>query len=169
MRGGASISDVTDAEYVAGLARKRVVAGAVFRAADGRVLLVEPSYKVNWEIPGGSVEADESPWDGAARELQEELGWEQPVGRLLVVDHVRTQQHRPEGIVFLFDGGVLSDAEVDALRFPDGEIVSAGFYDPTETRRLVKPLLADRIEVALSAASDGSTWFCVNGKPVRAG
>lgn len=146
-----------------------MVAGVVFRASDGRVLLVEPSYKVNWEIPGGSVEADESPWDGAARELQEELGWEQPVGRLLVVDHVRTQQHRPEGIVFVFDGGVLSDAEVAALRFPDGEIVSAGFYGPAETRQLVKPLLADRIEAALTAARDGSTWLCENGKPVRTG
>ncbi|WP_371406668.1 hypothetical protein OHA10_14195 [Kribbella sp. NBC_00662] len=40
------------AEYVTGLPRKRVVAGVVFRAGDGRVLLVEPSYKPNWKIPG---------------------------------------------------------------------------------------------------------------------
>ncbi|MER7246020.1 NUDIX hydrolase [Kribbella sp. NPDC000426] len=156
-----------DVEYAAGLARKRVVAGVVFRAGDGRVLLVEPSYKVNWEIPGGAVEADESPWDGAARELREELGWERGIGRLLVVDHVHTYEGRPEAIVFVFDGGVLSDAEVGELTFPDGEIVSAGFYDPAETRSLVKPLLADRVEVALTAAKDGSVWYCENGKPVR--
>lgn len=157
------------AEYVTGLPRKRVVAGVVFRAGDGRVLLVEPSYKPNWEIPGGSVEADESPWDGAARELREELAWERSIGRLMVVDHVPTREGRPEGIVFLFDGGVLSDGEVGELTFPDGEIVSAGFYGPAETRQLVKPLLADRIEVALTAARDGSTWMCENGKPVRTG
>ena len=63
-----------------------MAAGVLFRSADGRVLLVEPSYKPNWEIPGGAVEADESPWDGAARELAEELGLRLPVGRLLVVD-----------------------------------------------------------------------------------
>lgn len=79
----------------------------VFRAVDGRVLLVEPSYKANCEIPDGSVEADESPWDGAARELRKELGWERPVGRLHVVDQVRAQTSRPEGIVLVFDGGVL--------------------------------------------------------------
>jgi ADP-ribose pyrophosphatase YjhB (NUDIX family) len=99
--GGDGLTGVAEAEYLAGLARKRVAAGVVFRALDGRMLLVEPSYKVNWEIPGGAVEADESPWDGAARELREELGWERPVGRLLVVDQVRTQTRRPEGIVFV--------------------------------------------------------------------
>ncbi|HEY9339368.1 MAG TPA: NUDIX hydrolase, partial [Kribbella sp.] len=44
-----------------------MAAGVLFRAVDGRVLLVEPSYKPNWEIPGGAVEADESPWAAAAR------------------------------------------------------------------------------------------------------
>jgi ADP-ribose pyrophosphatase YjhB (NUDIX family) len=151
------------AEYVAGLPRKRVVAGVLFRSADGRVLLVEPSYKPNWEIPGGSVEADESPWDGAARELREELGWEWPVGRLLVVDHVRTQAPRPEGIAFVFDGGVLSVAEVDQLTFPDGEILSAGLYTVDEARALVKPLLADRIAVAVDAVGGGTTALCDHG------
>ncbi len=60
--------------------------GVLFRDAQGRVLLVEPSYKPNWEIPGGAVEADESPWATATRELIEELGWDRPLGRLLVVD-----------------------------------------------------------------------------------
>ncbi|MGH3757484.1 NUDIX domain-containing protein [Actinophytocola sp.] len=71
-------------QYVAGLARKRMAAGVLFRDKAGRVLLVEPSYKPNWEIPGGAVEADESPWDAAVRELGEELGWDRPLGRLLV-------------------------------------------------------------------------------------
>jgi ADP-ribose pyrophosphatase YjhB (NUDIX family) len=154
------------AEYVARLARKRVVAGVLFRSEDGRVLLVEPSYKSNWEIPGGSVEAEESPWDGAVRELREELGWTREIGRLLVVDHVRASEPRPEGIVFVFDGGVLSDAEVDGLTFPDGEILSAGFYSVAEARGLVRPLLADRISVALEVVQDGTTGLCDDGKRV---
>ena len=32
---------------------------ALVRDVDGRVLLVEPAYKESWELPGGSVEADE--------------------------------------------------------------------------------------------------------------
>ena len=66
-------------QYVAALARKRMAAGVLFRDKAGRVLLLEPSYKPSWEIPGGAVEADESPWATATRELSEELGWERPL------------------------------------------------------------------------------------------
>lgn len=67
-------------QYVAGLARKRMAAGVLFRDSCDRVLLVEPSYKPNWEIPGGAVEAEESPWQTAERELEEEIGFGAGVG-----------------------------------------------------------------------------------------
>ena len=52
----------------ADLPRKRVGAGVLFFDAEGRVLLVEPTHKDDWEIPGGWVEADESPYESAIRE-----------------------------------------------------------------------------------------------------
>jgi 8-oxo-dGTP diphosphatase len=58
----------------------------VFTDAAGRVLLVRPTYKEHWEIPGGMVEASESPHEAPAREVAEELGIDRPVGRLLCVD-----------------------------------------------------------------------------------
>lgn len=39
-------------QYVAGLSRKRMAAGVLFRDVQGRVLLVEPSYKPNWGDSG---------------------------------------------------------------------------------------------------------------------
>src|SRR5438132_604987 len=92
-----------------------MAAGVLFRDTANRILLVEPSYKPNWEIPGGAVEADESPWDAAGRELVEELGWRRSLGRLLVVDHVKPHDSRPEGVVFVFDGGVLDESDVDSV------------------------------------------------------
>ncbi|WP_225978664.1 NUDIX domain-containing protein [Gandjariella thermophila] len=121
-------------QYVATLARKRVAAGVLFRDARGRVLLAEPSYKPNWEMPGGALEADEVPWAAAVRELAEELGWSGPLGRLLVVDYVRPQDGRPEGVVFVFDGGMLDEVELAAMVFPDGEIRSA------RSRRSARPV-----------------------------
>ena len=147
--------------------RKRVVAGVLFHSSDGRVLLVEPSYKSNWEIPGGSVEADESPWDGAVRELREELDWTRPLGRLLLIDHVRSQDSRPESLVFIFDGGVLTETEVAALTFPDGELLSAGLYTLAEARRRLKSLLADRIAVALDALQGDTPALCHHGERVN--
>src|SRR5215207_9139944 len=114
--------------YVARLDRKRMAAGILFRDADGRVLLVQPSYKPNWEIPGGAVEADESPWTAASRELREELGIDRAVGRLLVVDYVRPQDSRPEGVIFIFDGGILDERDLAGLVVADAEILSVGLH-----------------------------------------
>jgi 8-oxo-dGTP pyrophosphatase MutT (NUDIX family) len=153
-------------QYVTGLARKRMATGVLFRDRVGRVLLVEPSYKPNWEIPGGAVEADESPWATATRELAEELGWDQPLGRLLVVDYVRPQDSRPEGVVFVFDGGVLDETDLVGMVFPDGEIHSAGFHPLAEARDKVKPLLADRLAAALDAVEQGATVLCEQGQRI---
>lgn len=55
----------------------------LFTDALGRLLVVKPTYKPGWELPGGSVEDGESPGRAAVREIAEELGVERPVGRLL--------------------------------------------------------------------------------------
>ena len=150
-------------QYVAGLARKRMAAGVLFRDRDDQVLLLQPSYKPNWEIPGGAIEVDESPWATAARELAEELGLDRPLGRLLVVDYVRPQDNRPEGVVFVFDGGVLDETDLVGLAFGDGEILSAGFHTIEQAREKTKPLLADRLAVAVDAARQGVTALCEHG------
>lgn len=153
-------------QYVAQLARKRMAAGVLFRDVHDRVLLVEPSYKPNWEIPGGAVEADESPWAAATREIAEELTWDRHVGRLLVVDYVMPQDHRPEGVVFVFDGGVVDETDVARMAFADSELISASFHTLDEARYKVKPLLADRLVAALGAVGEGTTVLCEQGRRI---
>ena len=58
-------------------------AGVPTRNRSGRVLVVEPAYKPTGEVPGGVVEADESPRAACRRGVTEELGFELTVGRLL--------------------------------------------------------------------------------------
>lgn len=78
------------AAYIAGLPRVIAGAAALFRDADGRVLLVEPNYSEGWVLPGGTAESDEgeSPRQGARRETAEEIGLDRELGRLLAVDRV---------------------------------------------------------------------------------
>jgi ADP-ribose pyrophosphatase YjhB (NUDIX family) len=153
-------------QYVAGLVRKRMAAGVLFRDQEDRVLLVEPSYKPNWELPGGAVEVDESPWEAASRELAEELGWTRALGRLLVVDHVSPQDARPEGVLFVFDGGVLDAADLAGFTLDEAEILSASLHSLDQARPRVKPLLADRLASAVAAANSGRTSLCKDGVAV---
>jgi len=152
-------------EYAASLNRKRTAAGVLLRDDRSRVLLVETTYKPDWEIPGGAVEAEEAPWVTAARELHEELGIVHALGALLVIDHIPTQGVMPEGLAFVFDGGLITEREVRGIRSTDPEIRSVGLYSLAEAEQLVKPILHGRIGAALHAVNSGETVFRESGRP----
>lgn len=78
------------AEGNATQARKRVGADVILRNHAGCTLLVDPSYKPDWDLPGGMAEANEPPHEAARRELKEELALDLPLGELLCV----TGSHR---------------------------------------------------------------------------
>jgi len=83
--------------------------GAHLRPA-GRLLILKPTYKSGWTIPGGVMEADgETPWDACRREVREECGIEVRRGRLACLDFRRPRPGRPGGIRFLFDCGTIGD------------------------------------------------------------
>lgn len=153
-------------QYVRSLNRKRMSAGVLFHGSDDRVLLVEPSYKPHWDIPGGAVEADEAPWTTAVRETREEIGLSLPLGSLLVIDYVPTGDRMPEGLAFVFDGGFVSDREVEKLPLTDSEIVSVGLYSMEVVAKKTKPSLAARIRTAIDAAKDGTVVLCENGERI---
>ncbi len=138
--------------------------GVLLRDDDGRILLVEPTYKGHWELPGGVVEADESPYDAAVREVREELGLSVTPGRLLVVDWVPSHAGRTEGVMLVYDGGLL-DATAE-IRLPAEELRGWAWSTPAEAQRRLSPLLARRATAALEAITDNVTVYLENGTRV---
>ncbi|ROO61518.1 ADP-ribose pyrophosphatase YjhB (NUDIX family) [Micromonospora sp. Llam0] len=153
-------------DYTATLPRKRMGSGVLFRDHAGRILIVEPTYKDYWELPGGVVEADESPYEAAVRELTEELGLTVAPGRLLVVDWVPPRTGRTEGVMFVYDGGVLDTARTDAIRLPPQELRSWAWSTLAQAQQRLSPLLARRATVAVEAADDGGTRYLEDGNRV---
>src|SRR5690606_25438762 len=109
-------------------ARPLVAAGALFLDDAGRVLLVRPTYKPGWDIPGGYVERGETPREACQREISEELGLRVVVGHLLTVDWA---PHPDQGdkVLFIFNGGRLSRGQISAIDFRDGEIADHAFIE----------------------------------------
>jgi phosphopantetheine--protein transferase-like protein len=140
------------AAHYASRDRKRNGAGALFRDAGGRLLLVKPTYREGWLIPGGAVEAGESPRQGGEREVHEELGLRRRLGRLLAVDWIPDDGVRGEAVHHLFDGGTLGEDEIGAIVLPPDELSAHAFVPVEEVDALLGPRdLARRLAAVLAA------------------
>lgn len=134
-------------------------AGALFFDEAGRLLLVEPTYKPNWEIPGGVVEQGETPTEACRREVAEELGLHREPGRLLVVDWAPHQND--DRILFVFDGGTLSNST--EIRLQADELKSYEFVTSERAAERLIPRLARRVAEALRARESGETRYLEHG------
>ena len=138
--------------------------GALIRDPGGQVLVVEPTYKDTWELPGGSVEADESPRAACVREIEEELGLAIVIGRLLCVERQGPEPDRSESVMFIYDGGTVRDPEV--IRLSDDELASFRFVEPSQLDALMQARLARRVRAALRALADDTLVELENGTVV---
>ncbi len=155
---------------ITGAANRKIGAGALFHDRDGRVLLVNPTYKPPWEIPGGIVEAGESPRVCCGRELDEELGWAGNIGRLLVVDWLPDLGGRGDRILFIFDGGVVDDADtfVADVRLPPDELSDCRFVDlEADGGDYLGPGMVRRVLEAKAHSLAGTTGYLEFGWPDR--
>ncbi|MEU3333754.1 NUDIX hydrolase [Streptomyces sp. NPDC006668] len=141
-------------EHEAKMAHPRMAAGALFFDASGRVLMVEPTYKDYWDIPGGYVEVGESPLQAAVREVGEELGITPPLVRLLAVDWAPSDAEGDK-VLYLFDGGQLTPEALAEVSLQPDEVKSFAFLAPDEITRRTIPRLARRILAAVEARSSG--------------
>lgn len=147
------------AEGNAKQARKRVAADVLLRDQRGHVVLVNPTYKEHWDLPGGMAENNEAPRAAVVREVSEELGLSIKPGRVLVVDWIGAHGPWDDQLLFIFDGGVLSDDDVQQLAPRDPEISEVTAASPEQARQLLRADMAARLERALRALEYNSTDY----------
>ena len=123
-----------------------VSAGALIFDRAGRLLILKPTYKTGWTIPGGVMEADgETPWDACRREVREECGIEVRGGRLACVDFRPGRHGRLGGIRFLFDCGAADDAALDAITVQPEEISEYRLVPLPAALVLLRPPIRRRV------------------------
>lgn len=142
--------------------RKPAAGGALIRDPGGRILFLEPTYKPTLDIPGGIVEADESPYEACRREVLEEIGLELEIGSLLVVDWVPAQGPWSDSLAFVFDGGVLDVAE---LTLDATEARAFYFLTLDEAAPRLRPSMVRRLALAQEALETGHPRYADFGRP----
>jgi 8-oxo-dGTP diphosphatase len=144
------------------MARPLVAAGALFTDSAGRILMVRPTYKDYWDIPGGYLEPGESPRAACIREIREELNLAIEVGPLLVVDWAPAEGEGDK-ILYVFDGGTIRDEDLKTVVFGDGEIAETRFVDLHDLDAVTLPRLSRRLGTAISAQREHRTTYAEHG------
>ncbi|MEY9871221.1 8-oxo-dGTP pyrophosphatase MutT (NUDIX family) [Streptacidiphilus sp. MAP12-33] len=145
------------------MAHPRMAAGALFFDPEGRVLMVQPSYKDYWEIPGGYIETGESPLRACEREVWEELRITPRIGALLAVDWAPSESEGDK-VLYIFDGGELGSDELDRIQLQPEELITFRFVEPGRAGELTIPRLARRIAAAAAARQAGETVYLEHGQ-----
>ncbi|GAA2298540.1 NUDIX hydrolase [Streptomyces kunmingensis] len=144
-----------------------VAAGVLLFDGQGRVLLVDPTYKPGWEFPGGVVERGEAPARAGMREVAEETGIQLlDVPKLLAIDWEPPAPPRYGGLRLLFDGGRLTDDAARQVLLPGPELRAWRFVDEREAAGLLPPMRFERLRWALRARERGAVHYLEAGVPV---
>lgn len=155
---------MNEIEYQQSLPRKRMAAGALFVDATDRVLILKPSYREHWEIPGGVVEHNESPAAAVVREVFEELGLsiDQNDLRLLSVDYLHADAQRTKALMFIFFAGIVESADISKIQIATEEIEQFCFVPLDEATVKLGEVLGPRMRRCYDANKSGSSIYFEN-------
>jgi ADP-ribose pyrophosphatase YjhB (NUDIX family) len=147
-----------ESDFLTAFPPVHVGAGVLLRDDWGCVLLVKPVRRSRWAIPGGKVDLEEAPRQAVRRQLFEALGLEREPGALLCVDVVPAREPYPKPeILYLFDGGLLGDAEQETIWHPGGQQHDWRFVQPADLDGFILGLPLRRVRAGLAAYGGGHT------------
>jgi ADP-ribose pyrophosphatase YjhB (NUDIX family) len=151
-------------ESLRGVPRIPASAGALIFDEAGRLLILKPTYKAGWTIPGGQIEeTGESPWQACQRETLEECRLEIKRGRLACVDFLRPRSGHPGGMRFLFDCGRFDDEQLAGIAIDGVEIDEHRFADSADAAALLSGPVRRRF---LAASACERCVYLENGRRV---
>ena len=129
---------------------KGIGAAAFIVNDEGKVLLVKHTYgRLNWELPGGGAESNESPVETAIREVREETGL------TVSAQHLSGCYYDPQNdsVHFVF---WCNQSEPAAVPQPDrAEISECRFWSPEALPRPISDWTVRRIQDAIAGNSFG--------------
>ncbi len=155
------------ANYYQSLPKKRMAASAICFNEQGNLLIVKPTYRDYWLLPGGCVEEDESPREACLRELKEELNISVTLERLVGIDYLSRENEETECMQFAFYGEVLSQAQIKAITLPTSELSEYCFSPLQEVFLILSPKLAKGLPYYLQALHKNTIVYLEDGREIR--
>ena len=119
--------------WIAGLDKRFASAGVLIENQSGELLVVKTNYKSYWSLPGGIIDAGESPLEAAVREVREEIGLSIEVSELSLAMVASGRQRLDDCLSyqFVFRANI-TDARLRALTLQEAEIDESRFISRDE-------------------------------------
>lgn len=158
------------AEYIATLPRATAYACLYFTDTEGRPFQLRATYRTeSWQWPGGNMDPGETPWETAVRECHEETGIvfrgePKLLGTHFVSD--RGEEWPANHIGFIFDGGVLTPEQIDAVVLDPDEHSEFAVRTLAEWEREMAPRNFARLAEIDRARRLGTTVYVETGADV---
>jgi 8-oxo-dGTP pyrophosphatase MutT (NUDIX family) len=143
----------------------RAAAAALLLGDPNRLLVVNPTYKPGWGLPGGVIESNESPLAACVRELEEELGIAPEVECLVGVDWIPARLGRDPANVFVFVGHVTPVMAVN-IELPPDELSEYRFQRVDRLDGLLPDHVVRRVRNCLAAYRAGRMVYLEFGQQI---
>ncbi len=156
-------------EYLESLPKKRSGVGVLFFDELKNVLIVKANYKKDgWQVPGGVIDADESPRQALIREIKEEINLDikEEDLKFTVMEYGKAYGDTNEGYEFFFSGGVLSKEQIQKINIREDELDEYKFVPLNEALSLMRPSIRRRSEMTLKVLGTGIPMYYEYDKSV---
>ncbi|MGI9606998.1 MAG: NUDIX domain-containing protein [Acidimicrobiales bacterium] len=127
---------------------------------DGRILLVKPAYRWRWGMPGGLLDAGESPEDAVRREAIEETGIEIE----LTSDPLVLVETTMQRVNFIYEARPAPGIDPDSIRAQAAEILEIGWFALDDLPETI-PDMSQELFIRQEAPTDGPSVVVTSAMP----
>jgi len=128
------------------LPKKRMASGVLLFDEHDKLLIVKPSYKNHWSVPGGIIDIGESPTNCCVRETLEEVGIILRNPRLVCVDYRSPTDRTNEHVHCIYVADTLNKDDVGNIIVDNDEIIDYKFVALSDALNMISPRIKRLIE-----------------------
>ena len=148
--------------YIESLPKKLVGAACVLMNEHKDILIMKPSYREGWLLPGGPLNEFESPSHGCIRKTMEEAGLTIEGPQLIGVFHSLRRsddKRRYESVHFIFYGGILDENARQEITIESKSFESYKFVTREDAVSMLSFPLNERVKQSLAAMDKGTIAY----------